>query len=263
MQQCKIVGILNTTPDSYFDGGKFNHIDAALKHVEQMITEGADIIDVGGESSGPGSKDVSVEQELDRTIHIIKAIKQAFPNQAISIDTYKQEVARKAVEAGATMVNDVQAGRGDSEMLPFIAESGVDYVLMYSKDATARTTVEDQDYEDVIGTIKDFLAKRISASIEKGVKESQIIVDPGLGHFVSAKPEYSYTIIDQIQAFTEIAPVFISPSRKSFLAGPNNLPPSQRLPATIEASKNCVANGASYLRTHDVAAIVESVRGIS
>ena len=153
------------------------------------------------------------------------------------------------------MINDVTAGRGDPKMFSVVAESNVDYVLMYSKDPTARTTIEEREYDDVIETINIFLSERINEAKAAGIHQSHIIIDPGMGHFVSAKPEYSFEIIDRLSELTPIAPVFISPSRKSFLAGPENLPPSERLPATIKASADAVSNGARYIRTHDVAEI--------
>jgi len=254
-----IVGVLNTTPDSYFDGGQYDQIQTAVDRAGEMIQEGADIIEIGGESTGPGSKDVSSEEEITRTIEIIKAIKVAFPNQKLSIDTYKAAVALQAIRAGVMMVNDITAGRGDPEMFATIAASNIDYVLMYAKDVTARTTIKPQEYEDVVMTISTFIEGRIAEAIAAGVDPSRIIIDPGLGHFVSAIPQYSFTIIDHLNDFAKIAPVFISPSRKSFLAGPENLPPADRLLATIKASVDCAKNGASYIRTHDIAEIVAAV----
>jgi dihydropteroate synthase len=260
MSHFSIVGVLNVTPDSYFDGGKYDQTQTAVDRAEVMISEGADIIEVGGESTGPGSNEVSSQEEIMRTIETIKAIKAAYPDQNVSIDTYKSEVAKRAINAGVMMVNDITAGRGDPNMFSVVAATEIDYVLMYSKDSTARTTIKDLHYDDVIATIKAFLTDRIAKAQEAGIDASHIIVDPGLGHFVSAIPEYSFTIIDSLEDFAELAPVFISPSRKSFLAGPKNLPTSQRLPATITASINCMTNGASYIRTHDVKEVVEALR---
>jgi len=248
----QIVGILNTTPDSYFDGAQYDQIQTAVDRASQMIDQGVDIIEIGGESTGPGSTDVSEQEEISRTVEIIKAIKVAFPDQKLSIDTYKAAVALEAIKAGVSMINDITAGRGDPKMYSVIADADVDYVLMYSKDPTARTTIKPQEYEDVVMTISTFLEGRLAEAVAAGINTSRIIIDPGLGHFVSAIPAYSFTIIDQLQKFTQIAPVFISPSRKSFLAGTENLPPSERLPATIKASADCAKNGASFIRTHDV-----------
>lgn len=179
----------------------------------------------------------------------------AYPDAVLSIDTYKAQVANEAVAAGAKMINDVTAGRGDREMFSVMAQSKSKIVLMYSKDETARTTVSDTEYDDVVMHITQFLAGRVAAAKDAGVHADSIVVDPGMGHFISSKPEYSFAVLRRLQEFTEIAPVYVSPSRKSFLAGPQNLPPSERLPATIVASAIAVQNGASYIRTHDVLAV--------
>ena len=254
MSELHIVGVLNVTPDSYFDGGKFVEVEAAVERVQELLDQGADSIDVGGESTGPGSQDVSIEEELQRVIPVIEAIKSAFPTADISVDTYKSAVAEAAISAGATMINDVTAGRGDDDMFSVVAKHNVKYVMMYSKDSSARTTTNDTDYDDVIGEIVAFLLERKQQAIQAGVEESRIIVDPGMGHFISAKPEYSMQVLgEMLQIVTGTgSPVFVSPSRKSFLAGEENLPPADRLPGTIAASAIAVANGATYVRTHDV-----------
>lgn len=252
MQKIHIVGVLNVTPDSYFDGGKWDGVDAAVRHAGELLQEGADIIDIGGESTGPGSKDVSVDEELARVIPVIDAILDAYPHAVLSVDTYKATVAKAAIEHGAHMVNDVTAGRGDPEMFAVLSTFDVPIVLMYAKDGTPRTTKEERDYDDVIVTISRFLTERIALSRSAGIAQERIIIDPGMGHFVSLNPEYSFEVLRRIGELTSIAPVFVSPSRKSFLAGSENLPPSERLPATIVASAAAAKNGASYIRTHDV-----------
>ncbi len=252
----QIVGVLNVTPDSYFDGGKWNEVAQAVKRAGEMIEEGADIIEVGGESSGPGSKDVSLEEEINRTIDIIKSIKQEYPDALISIDTYKSEVAARAIESGVVMINDVTAGRGDPKMFEVLSESDVKLVLMFSKDDSARTTIDEIQYDDVIADIISFLQERIEEAKASGIDQSRIIIDPGMGHFVSSDSQYSFQIIRELERFKEIGlPIFISPSRKSFLAGPENLPPSERLPGTIVSSAIAAKNGATYIRTHDVAPV--------
>lgn len=251
-----IVGIVNTTPDSYFDGGKYVDIDDAVWRAGEMLQRGADIIEVGGESTGPGSKDVSAEEEHRRVIPVVKAIRDVYPNAPIAVDTYKSAIAKDAIDVGATMINDVTAGRGDSDMFAVIAKTSVSYVLMYAKDPTARTTVEAQEYDDVIETIRSFLQERKEAAESAGIRADQIILDPGLGHFVSSKPEYSFQVLTRLNELTDLgSPLFLSPSRKSFLAGSENLPPEDRLPGTIAASAIAVQNGAKYIRTHDVLAV--------
>lgn len=250
-----IVGVLNVTPDSYFDGGRYGHTDDAVRRAGELLQEGADIIDIGGESTGPGSKDVSVDEELSRIVPVIKAIKAEYPDCVLSADTYKAHVAKEAVTQGVGMINDVTAGRGDSKMFATMTESDIPVVLMYSKDETARTTVGDREYDDVIADITEFLMKRIDDAVAAGVPRDRIIVDPGMGHFISSKPEYSFEVLKRLRELTDLGPVFVSPSRKSFLAGSENLPPADRLPGTIVASAFAAKNGASYIRTHDVLSV--------
>lgn len=253
MQHAKIVGVLNVTPDSFHDGGKFLSVDAAVERAGEMFRYGADIVEIGGESTGPRSSDVSLEEELQRVIPVICAIKKKFPSAALSVDTYKLEVAKAAIAEGAMMVNDVTAGRADREMFSVVASSSAILVLMYAKDPTPRTTIEDRQYEDVVRTVSDFLRERKAQAVKAGIAEERIILDPGLGHFISSDANYSFEIIRRLREFQALGcPILLSPSRKSFLAGPENLPPSERLPGTIAASAVAVLNGASYIRTHDV-----------
>lgn len=252
MNKAHIVGILNTTPDSYFDGGKYDAAESAVAKALEMHRQGADIIEIGGQSTGPGSGGITVEEEISRAIPIIKAIREAIPEAKLSIDTFVAEVAKEAIVAGVCMVNDVTAGRGDENFFRTVAEAGVPIVLMYAKDSTARTTVESVQYEDVIADIRSFLIERIEKAVHAGISPSNIIIDPGMGHFISADPAYSFEVIRRLSELKTLAPIFVSPSRKSFLAGPENLPPADRLPATLTASVACANNGAQYIRTHDV-----------
>lgn len=256
----QIVGILNVTPDSYVEHGRYQGVDAAVARAKEMIAEGADVIEIGGESTGPGSKDVSAAAELERTIIVIREIKKSMPKTVISIDTYKASVSQKAIEAGASIVNDVTAGRGDRDLFAVVAKAGVRLILMYAKDPTPRTTVEERRYDDVVMTIKKFLAERKEAALAAGIDSSKIILDPGLGHFVSALPDYSFQIIARLREFEDLGcPLFVSPSRKSFLAGAEQLPTTDRLPATLAVSAIAVLHGAAYIRTHDVAATRRAV----
>lgn len=259
MSTCSIVGVLNVTPDSYFDGGEYNQIDAAVRRAGELLQQGADIIDIGGESTGPGSKDVSVDEELSRTIPVLQAIVSAYPAAKLSIDTYKAEVAKDAVAAGACMINDVTAGRGDGKMFTIMANTGANVVLMYSKDVTARTSLDAVEYDDVVETIGQFLTERVNRAKAAGVAMENIVIDPGMGHFISSQPEYSFAVLKRLGELATIAPVFVSPSRKSFLAGPENLPPAERLPGTIAASVVAYQNGAQYIRTHDVSDVKRAI----
>ena len=253
MHPVQIVGALNVTPDSFHDGGQFTSIDTAVARAGQMIEDGADIIEIGGESTGPKSADVPPGEELQRVIPVVRAIRKKFPAAVISVDTYKSAVAQAALDEGAVMINDVTGGRSDSQMFPAVARSSAQIVLMYAKDPTPRTTIEDRQYDDVVATIKDFLWERKSLAITAGIPEDRIILDPGLGHFVSSDARYSFEIIGRLGEFLDLgSPIFLSPSRKSFLAGPEKLPPADRLPGTIAASAIAVLHGATYIRTHDV-----------
>lgn len=244
-----VMGILNVTPDSFSDGGKYLNIESATQRALEMIAEGAKIIDIGGESSGPGSVDVSLEEELERVIPVIKAIRKMDADVLISVDTYKAEVARAAILAGANMINDVTALRGDANMANVLKDFQCKIVIMYSKDSTARTTREVREYDDVVATVKSFLQSRIDFLLAHGVEKSNIIVDPGMGAFVSAEPKYSFEIINRLTELKDLGcPILVGVSRKSFLGG--NV--EDRLQASIEAAKTCVANGADIVRVHDV-----------
>ncbi len=245
-----IVGVMNTTPDSYIPGSRAETSDAILTLAEKYIHDGADILEIGGESTGSASSDVSVGDELARVVPAVTLLRKKFPDVWISVDTYKADVAREALAAGADMINDITAGRGDERMFGVIADAGCPVVLMYAKDDSPRTTIQDIRYDDVIKTIKEFLAVRMAAARKFGI--DQILLDPGLGHFISSDPAYSWEILMRLSELTSLGPVLVSPSRKSFLAGTSALPASERLPATIAA--NCIAslNGAALIRTHNV-----------
>ena len=247
-----IVAVVNVTPDSSVDGGKYTTESAVKKRAEECIAQGADIIEIGGESTGPGSCDVTEEEELSRILPAIDVVRSLLPDTWISVDTWKSVVAHAALEAGADSINDVTAGRGDNAMFRVLADVACPCVLMYSKDPTARTTKESKQYDDMMGTITAFLQDRVGIAIKAGIKKERIIIDPGLGHFVSSDPTYSFQILARLADFTTIAPVMVSPSRKSFLAGALHHPPSQRLAATLAATSVAALNGASFVRTHDV-----------
>lgn len=251
-----VIGVLNVTPDSYVDGGRYREPDQIRARALQIISEGGDIVEIGGESTGPGSVAVSAEEELSRVIPAVEIVRAALPDSWIAVDTWKAEIAKAALASGADMINDVTAGRSDSTMFTVIAQAACPYVMMYSKDDAPRTTREDRRYDDVVSHIHAFLSSRRETAIRAGVPETAIIVDPGLGHFVSALPQYSFEILRRLEEFGDLGPLLVSPSRKSFLAGRKNLPPEQRLSATLAATTVAVLHGASFLRTHDVAETV-------
>lgn len=247
-----VVGILNVTPDSYFDGGKFVTAERIAERAKQMAEEGADIIEVGGESTGPGSSQVSINEERDRVISALEAIRNVLPDHPLSIDTYKSEVLDAASKYSISMVNDVTAGRGDPKFFNVAAKMNLKIVLMHAKDPTPRTTRDTIEYDDVAKTVRTFLSERVKAAKKAGIKDENIILDPGLGHFISADPRYSFELLFQLEEVVQPYPSFVSPSRKSFLAGPENLSVSERLPATLAATAVAIEHGARYIRTHDV-----------
>ena len=254
------VGILNVTPDSFYDGGQNDSVEKALERVGQLLADGADIIDIGGESTGPGSEDVTEQEELNRVLPVVEAIIEKHPDAVLSIDTSKSTVAKASVDAGVSLVNDVTAGRGDPAMLEVVAALGVPLVLMYAKDSSSRTTTEAREYDDVLATVKQFLEERKDAALQAGVLQENIILDPGLGFFVSGEAGYSLEILSRLSELQPLGcPLYVSPSRKSFIAGSEKLPPEDRLPGTIVASAIAAVNGAQYIRTHDVTEVRRGV----
>lgn len=242
------MGILNTTPDSFSDGGKYNKIDKALKKADQMIKDGADIIDIGGESSGPGSKNIQLQEEIDRVLPVLKKIRE-ISDIPISIDTYKSQVAEQSLNLGANIINDVTSLRADKKMAQVIASYKCPCIIMYSKDPNARTTIKNKKYQDVLKDIKAFLNDRINFAQAHKIPKNKIIIDPGMGHFVSSNPFYSYQIIANLNKLKEIAPhILIGISRKSFLGGSI----AERDQIGIPLTAIAYLNGANIIRTHNV-----------
>lgn len=260
-----VMGILNVTPDSFADGGKYMEPKVAVERALQMIEEGADIVDIGGESTGPDSKDVSLSEELKRVIPVFEKLR-CETTAWLSVDTYKSYVAAHALNVGADMVNDVTALRGDEKMASALAKYDVPVVIMYAKDATARTTREAKQYEDVVQTVCDFLAARIDYAVRSGIRRDQLMVDPGMGAFVSYDPKYSLQILKKLKKLRDFdLPILAGPSRKSFIGQTLNLPLEERLEGGLAVCAVAVMNGASILRVHDVKEtrrVVEMVHAI-
>ncbi len=244
------MGVVNVTPDSFSDGGEAYSPDAALEKALSLEEAGADILDVGGESSRPFSEPVDTEEELRRVIPAIRVIRKSC-NCPVSIDTTKARVAMAAINEGADLVNDISALRFDPEMAPFIASSGVPVVLMHMK-GQPRNMQQGPWYDDVINEIRDFLAERISFAQKAGIPRENIIVDPGIGF--GKRLEDNLAIIRQLRRFTDLeCPVLIGPSRKAFLGSITGIKePKQRDVATLGAAAICVANGADIIRVHDI-----------
>ncbi len=252
------MGVLNLTPDSFSDGGQFLDPEKAEQQLMSLIEDGATIIDIGGESTGPGSKDVTEEEELNRIRPVIDFIHEHGLSKVatFSIDTYKASVAEYALMHGFHMVNDVTALRGDPKMLEILLEYKPHVCLMYSKDSTARTTADAVQYDDVIQTVKDFLQERVQMLLDAGFPKENIIVDPGMGAFVSTEPQYSFEIIERLSEIKEMGyPILIGASRKSFLGGELK----DRDPASVKESLKAIENGASIVRMHNVALLKEAL----
>ncbi len=251
-----LMGILNVTPDSFSDGGRLTDVETAVKVGVQMALDGADILDVGGESTRPGSEPVSVEEERERVLPVIRRLR-AEVDVPISIDTRKAEVAAPALEAGATIVNDVTAG-ADPAMFGVVAESGAGMCLMHLR-GEPKTMQQDTAYADVVGEVHDHLASRIDAAVEAGVEWDRLAVDPGLGFGKS--PEGNYVLMRRIGDFLDLRrPVLVGPSRKSFIGSVLGTEVDERLEGTAGAVAWLVAHGAHVVRVHDVKEMARVVR---
>lgn len=259
LKKGSIMGVLNLTPDSFSDGGELNAPELAIKRIEEMIAEGADIIDIGGESTGPGSVKVSAEEELKRLRPIADWVSQKGCQKDIifSIDTYKAPVAEYALEHGFQMVNDVTALRGDPKMIDVLLKYEPYVVLMYSKDSSARTTADKMVYEDVIGTIKDFLEEQTSELLEAGFPRKKIIIDPGMGAFISSIPEFSFEVINRLKELKLLGfPILIGISRKSCLGGKMQ----DRDQPSVDWSMKALENGVSIIRIHNVELMKKAIQ---
>ena len=240
-----IMGILNVTPDSFADGGRHNEFDAAVARGLEMIAEGVDIIDIGGESTRPGSERVSEAEEIARTIPVITEL--AKHGARISIDTMRASTAEAAIKAGASIINDVSGGLADPEMLQTAARLGVPYIAMHwrgqSKDMNSKAI-----YNDVVIDVISELQERITAALDAGIEVGNLIIDPGLGFAKDA--EHNWEIIDSIDSFVDLGyPVLVGASRKRFLGGDS---PDEREQATIDLTKRLATTGVWAVRVHSV-----------
>lgn len=255
----KIMGVVNVTPDSFSDGGQFADPKTAQHQILKLIKEGADIIDIGGESTGPESKDVSLDEEMKRVKPIIDFIEdQKLTNKVMfSIDTYKAHVADYALKKGFHIVNDVTALRGDPDMIDVLVHHQPYIILMHSKDPTPRTTKEAVEYDDVIASIKSFFIGQIVNLIDAGFPEENIIIDPGMGMFISADPKYSFEIIERLPELKQLGyPICIGISRKSFLGGEMK----DREKPSVEWSLKAIENGADIVRMHEITDIKKALQ---
>jgi len=247
------MGVLNVTPDSFSDGGQYDRVDAALDRARQMAAEGADIIDIGGQSTRPGAEEVGVAAERDRVVPVIAALRAA-SDIPISIDTYHSEVARTAIEAGADLVNDVSGGTRDAKMLATVADLDAPVCLMHMR-GTPKTMQSLTQYDDVVAETIATLEARTRAAIEAGIDRDRIILDPGIGF--AKNYEQNLEILRRLSEFQAIGlPLLLGVSRKSFIGKIlDRSDPQQRVWGTGAACSACIAGGADILRVHDVAEI--------
>ncbi len=252
-----IMGILNTTPDSFSDGGRYDEIDSAVCRACQMVDEGAHIIDVGGESSRPGATPVTIEEEIQRVIPIIERISREV-NVPISIDTYKAETARRALDAGATMINDISGLRFDKEMINVAANGRVPVVIMHMQ-GTPGDMQKNPSYDSVVDEVIEFLSDRIDEAVSGGIKEDMIIIDPGQGF--GKLPRHNLKLLRYLDEFKTLGcPILIGTSRKSLIGQVLDLPVSERLEGTIATCVASVMNGANICRVHDVKEVARAVK---
>jgi dihydropteroate synthase len=254
-----VMGILNVTPDSFSEGGRFFDTDEATKHSVQMVTDGADILDVGGESTRPGSDPVPADEEIRRVLPVIERILQQNPDVPISIDTRKAEVADRALAAGASIVNDVSAG-GDLEMFDVVRKHDAAVVLVHMK-GEPKTMQEAPEYEDVVGEVHEFLRERIEAAEFAGIGAERIAIDPGIGF--GKNLEHNLELMHGIDALLDLGrPILVGPSRKRFIGTLLDVPEDERVEGTIGAVAWLVSRGAHIVRVHDVREVVRAVRVI-
>ncbi len=245
-----MMGILNVTPDSFSDGGKFDSVDAALKHTEEMIREGASVIDIGGESTRPGFQPVSAEEELQRVIPVIERIRKEF-DIPISVDTTKSEVAAAALNAGCEIINDINGLKGDPGIALQIAKYNAFGVLMHNKDNT--------EYTDLIPDIKKDLLKTCEIAADAGIPKDRIILDPGVGF--GKTREQNLQVINRLEEFKTLGyPVLLGTSRKSVIGLTLDLPAEERLEGTLATTVFAVMKGAAFVRVHDVKENIRTIR---
>ena len=261
IDQPVIVGILNVTPDSFSDGGRFVGVDAALTHAAQLLEQGATIIDVGGESTRPGRTEaVSRQEEIRRVVPAVEALVREHPSLLISIDTVKAEVARAALDAGAAIVNDVSAMRLDSDMARTVAASRAGVILMHSRGTILEiASYTHADYAgDVVGAVLSELRQALAGAAEAGIGQGAIVVDPGFGF--SKTVEQNMALLDQLAALQALGrPILVGPSRKRFLGSAANLPVEDRDRATAAACALAYERGARLFRVHAVGAVRETL----
>jgi dihydropteroate synthase len=246
----RIMGILNVTPDSFSDGGEWFDFDEAVQHGRTLVAEGADILDVGGESTRPGAAPVALDEELRRVVPVIRVLREV--GAQLSVDTMKLTVAEAAVEAGATFVNDVTAFRHEPELAGFVADHGCDCCLMHML-GEPRTMQDDPRYDDVVDDVRAFLEERAEFAVGEGVREERIMVDPGIGFGKTL--DHNLELLRRLDEIVAVGfPVVVGTSRKSFLGRlTGREDPHDRIAATVATTVLALERGAAVFRVHDVA----------
>lgn len=254
-----IMGILNVTPDSFSDGGLFLEEDKAIAHAKKMVEEGADIIDIGGESTRPGAKPVSVQEERRRVIPLIGKLSKEIPIP-ISIDTYKSEVAKAALDAGARIINDISGLRFDREMARLASEEEAPVIIMHMK-GTPQDMQDAPSYDSVMREVYSFLKERIAYAVSAGIKHEKIVVDPGIGF--GKRTRDNLDVLDAVDELRGLGcPILLGTSRKSFIGKILDLPEGERIEGTAATAAVGILKGAHILRVHDVGPIVRFTRMI-
>ena len=244
-----LMGILNVTPDSFADGGRYGNTQAAVEHGIRMAEQGADIIDIGGESTHPGAESVNLDEELKRVIPVIEGLSEKL-DKPISIDTYKHEVAKQALDAGALMVNDISGLRAEQDMAKLVADRNIPVVIMHMQ-GTPQNMQENPRYDDVVGEIVNFLRERAEYALREGVLKEKIIVDPGIGF--GKKINHNLEIMHRLSELRSLGfPILMGTSRKSFIGQTLDLPVDKRLEGTAATVAYSIAQGANIVRVHDV-----------
>jgi dihydropteroate synthase len=252
-----VMGVVNVTPDSFSDGGLFSSAEAAVEHAIRLVEEGADILDIGGESTRPGSDFISLDEELSRVMPVVEGLADS-SGAPISIDTTKAEVARRALDAGCAMVNDISAMRLDEEMLPLVVERGVPFCLMHMQGMPKDMQTEPH-YDDVVGEISRFLRERAEAAEEAGAEPAKIIVDPGIGFGKTL--QHNLEVLRRLDELNSLGyPLLLGPSRKSFIGGILDLDVDERIEGTAASVALGIAHGADIIRVHDVKEMVRVAR---
>lgn len=252
-----VMGIMNVTPDSFFDGGKYQGLTSVLEHCQKMVSEGADILDLGAFSTRPGSERISDKEEIERIIPALKAIRKEFPNIPISIDTFRQSVAAQCIAEGADIINDISGGLFDEAMIPYIGKNHIPYILMHITGTLEGMHHEEIISEDVHNKVRQFLENQVNKLLKYG--EQQIILDPGIGF--NKTIECNFALLRDLDKYrVNGLPILIGISRKSLIYKTLGFTPQEALNGTTVLNTIALMNGADILRVHDVKEAVEAVK---